>query len=86
MPEVEKEIGEKATAMARFDGEYFHVEPATSFSIKDTDRVFTVGSCFARSVESALVKNKIDVIGLDFMSSFRSAPIQCWCDEKQGKR
>jgi hypothetical protein len=66
VPAVEKEIGDKANAMARFDDEFYFVASDPSFTIKKTDKVFTVGSCFARNVERALIENGVDVLGQEF--------------------
>lgn len=37
-----------------------------SFRILPTDTVFTIGSCFARNVESALIENNMTVLSRDF--------------------
>ncbi|AUH34722.1 GSCFA domain-containing protein [Paracoccus tegillarcae] len=37
-----------------------------SFQILPTDTVFTIGSCFARNVEAALIENGMDVLSRDF--------------------
>jgi hypothetical protein len=46
-------------------GQYFTVSHTPKFQIDRSARVFTMGSCFAREVEHALLRQKIDLVTKD---------------------
>lgn len=70
IPAVEAEKGDPNSAMARLsETEAFtpvHVDP--KFSLSRGDKIMTIGSCFARNVEKALVASGMEVptMGFDF--------------------
>ncbi|MDP5143079.1 GSCFA domain-containing protein [Rheinheimera baltica] len=66
VPAVESEKGDTNNAVERFSQPYFLVNCIPKFKLNKASKVFTIGSCFARNVERALVENGIDVIGQDF--------------------
>jgi len=67
VPVAEAEKGDPNTAMARFKtGDYMPVNVTPKFKIAKDVSVFTIGSCFARNVENALVSAGVDVITTQF--------------------
>lgn len=67
VPVTEKEKVDSNVAMNRFKSEsYFFVNNKPKFSIKPGSSIFTIGSCFARNVETALHNAGLQVIGYDF--------------------
>lgn len=48
---------------------YASPQPSPTFKIKDTDKIFTIGSCFAREVDKALIAAGINVISRNGMPS-----------------
>lgn len=78
VPVAEAEKGDPNTAMARFKtGEYMPINITPKFKIAKDASVFTIGSCFARHVENALVNAGVDVITtqFDFDSNLLQASI-----------
>jgi len=47
--------------------ELYYVHHNPKFRVSKDDRVFTMGSCFAREVESALSAQSVDVLLMDFV-------------------
>lgn len=66
VPAVAKEVGDPCNAMSRYGDDYFYVKPNPSFKIAKSSKVFTIGSCFARNVERALISKGVPLIGSDF--------------------
>jgi len=67
VPVTKKEKNDPNVAMNRFNaGDYFLVSSTPKFKIENGASIYTVGSCFARNVESALNNRGMDVLGFDF--------------------
>ena len=49
------------TATKRFSDPFFYVHNSPRFKLEREAQVYTIGSCFARNVESALVKKGVNV-------------------------
>lgn len=63
IPAVRSEVGDPRSAQARFDaGEHFVAAVTPRFRLSATDRVFTIGSCFARNVEAALMAKGVHLL------------------------
>ena len=58
----------------RYDDHFIYPSVAPKFSIKPTESVFTIGSCFARNVEEALVSNGVNVPTAGFVAPHEEAP------------
>lgn len=56
----------KSGAYRFHNTELYYVHHTPKFRVSKDDRVFTMGSCFAREVESALSAQSIDVLLMDF--------------------
>jgi hypothetical protein len=55
-------VDPNTAAMRLKSGEYIKVGVSPKFQIKRSSRVFTIGSCFARNIERALLSQNIDVV------------------------
>ena len=63
VPVVEKEKGDLKTALSRFmTDDYFPIGINPKFTFPKSSSVFTIGSCFARHVESALMQRGVNVL------------------------
>lgn len=51
----------KTKGQLRFDNDFFKVSNSPKFRISKNDRVYTIGSCFARNIEQALISKGIEV-------------------------
>jgi hypothetical protein len=52
---------DQRTAQLRFENDFFPVNSSPKFTIAKDDRVYTIGSCFARNVEQSLLSKGIEV-------------------------
>ncbi|GGX70636.1 hypothetical protein GCM10007385_44620 [Tateyamaria omphalii] len=59
---------------ARYHDHYIYPNISPGFAISAGERVFTIGSCFARNVEEALAENGMDLPTLAFTAPQDEAP------------
>ena len=63
IPATEAEVGDSRSAVARLSsGDFVAPQVTPKFRMRRSDKVFTIGSCFAREIETALVAEGCTVL------------------------